>query len=401
LLIARFVRKKFFFSYDSITGQAWHESTFEYYQKYRRPVLGLFLALFIIIAVTNVVFGIYQRGTIPRTILPFGLSGIYAWLLLFGLASISAVILDCEFRSEKNPYVVSILSILECFFSSVSMLSRGMVLNGGSLIIGMIDNAKRRFIVPSPGFFLIVVVVFGSLFVFSIFPVNYIRSYVIVSSTAKAEARLPQELKSKEFKSAKSLTRQGNVPEPAPMSHDQAALNSRALRLMVKTTKQLMFDRWVGMEGIMAVSSYPGLGWNLWNRVWRERYSHSGTSMYDLTFIESPYLQVDMTEHHFVSLPGILAFFYYPGSYPFLFMSMLLLGFLGAGIELFVYRLSGGNIILCSLMAQVVAYRYAHFGYAPNQAYLLFGSLFLNVLIIYLLDRSLALLDRKHRKVEA
>jgi hypothetical protein len=151
----------------------------------------------------------------------------------------------------------------------------------------------------------------------------------------------------------------------------------------------------------MAVSSYPDLGWDLWKRAWQERYSHSGTSMYDLTFIKSSYVGMDMSKYHFISLPGILAFFYYPGSYPFLFISMLLLGFVGAAIEIFVYRLGGGNMILCSLMAQVVAYRYAHFGYAPNQSYLLFGSIFLNILIIYLLGKSLSSLDRKRRKIAA
>ncbi len=62
---------------------------------------------------------------------------------------------------------------------------------------------------------------------------------------------------------------------------------------------------------------------------------------------------------------------------------------------MFVYKLSGANIILCSLMGQVVAYRYAHFGYVPAQSYLLFGSLFLNVLLIYFFDRYLSYRERK------
>ena len=40
-------------------------------------------------------------------------------------------------------------------------------------------------------------------------------------------------------------------------------------------------------------------------------------------------------------------------------------------------------------MGQVIAYRYAHFGYVPAQSYLLFGSLFLNILIIYLFNKLL------------
>jgi len=395
LLIAAFVRRKFLFSYGEVIKQPRLERIFSYYQKSRKVILALFIFVVGIIVVTNEIFGIYQRGTVPRTILPFGLSGVYAWLLLFGLTSVSAVILDCEFRMKKNPYLASFIGLLECFFSNASMLSRGMILNGGSLMIGAIDNAKKRFIDLGFGYQLIVLVVFGILFVSSVFVVNYIRGYTIISSVVDAAVQRSKELKSEAIKSEAVKSKKLDSPELNVKPLDHSQLNSMALKLSVKTSKPLMLDRWVGMEGTMAVSSYPGLGWDLWIRAWQERYSHTGTSMYDLTFIKSPYLQVDMSKHHFIGLPGILAFFYYPGSFPFLFFSMLLLGFLGAGIEMSVFKLSGGNIILCSLIAQVVAYRFAHFGYVPYQSYLLFGSIFLNVLIIFSVDRYLGVRNRK------
>ena len=69
---------------------------------------------------------------------------------------------------------------------------------------------------------------------------------------------------------------------------------------------------------------------------------------------------------------------------------MLSLGFLGAVIEAAVYKWGGGNLILCSLMGLVVAYRYVHFGYVPGRSYLLAGALVLNVGLIYLLGRVFA-----------
>jgi len=396
LLIAAFVRRKFLFSYGKAIRQERLEMIFSYYRSNRKVILALFISLVVIIAVTNVIFGIYQRGTVPRAILPFGLSGVYTWLLLFGLASISTVILDCEFRTKNNPYLASIIGLLECFFSNTSMLSRGMILNGGSLIIGAIDNAKRRFIDLGLRYQLVVLVIFGVLFLSSVFAVNYIRSYTMISSLDDAAVQHSKKLKSQAVKSKVPKSKRLDSPELNVKPLDDSELKSIALQFSVKTSKPLMLDRWVGMEGIMAVSSYPGLGWSLWKRAWQERYFHSGTSMYDLTFIKSPYLQVDMSKHHFIGLPGILAFFYYPGSLPFLFFSMLLLGFLGAGIEISVYKLSGGNIILCSLIAQVVAYRYASFGYVPYQSYLLFGAIFLNVLIIFSVDRYLRVRNKNH-----
>jgi len=362
LLIANFVRRRFFFTYAKAGTQPRHEATFIFYQRRRTIVLALFFCFILVVPIVNAIFGIYQRGFVPRTFLPFGVSGVYTWLLLFGMASGSAVILDCEFRRNNNPYLASFITLLECFASNASMLSRGMILNGGALIIGGLENIRRRSVTLSFLYKALILIVFGVLFVSSVFVINHLRGYVY--------SRL--SLGTVDFSSISNV--------------------------YSNTRKLMIIDRWVGMEGVMAVSSYPDLGWDLWKRAWRESFSNSGTSMYDLTFIESSYLNMDKSKHHFVSLPGILAFFFYPGSYVFLFICMLFLGLLGAVIEMFVYRLGGANIILCSLLAQVVAYRYAHFGYAPNQSYLLFGSVFLNVLIIFLLNKFLSSLDEKRCK---
>ncbi|MEN6318162.1 MAG: hypothetical protein ABFD82_05355 [Syntrophaceae bacterium] len=372
LLIARFIRSKFLFTYADVNKQVRLEGAFALYRNHRRIVLVSFVTLFVVITVANVAFGIYQRGSVPRAILPFGLSGVCAWLLLFGLASFSAVILDCEFRLKSAPYLVTIISFLESFFSNVSMLSRGMILNGGSLVLGLIENAKRRCFGARLRYKIVIPILFLALFASSVFAVNHLRKNLFYYNFAT-----PTSI-SKSF-IFKSLF--------ASLSID---MDSPAVRFVVEgltDLEVLLLDRWTGIEGAMAVSSYSGLGWDLWKTAWQERYSHSGTSMYDVKILRSPF--ADMSEHHFISLPGIVAFFYYPGSYVFLFFSMLLLGLFGAGIEILTFKFSGGNIILCSLIAQVVAYRYASFGYVPYQSYLLFGSIFLNVLIIYCSDRLL------------
>ena len=407
LLIAGLVRRRYFFSYADAAVRARHESTFAFYKRYRKPVLVLFFALFAAVGITNVIFGIYQRGSIPRTFLPFGLNGVYTWLLLFGMASVSAVILDCEFRIKNNPYLVSVMSLLECFVSNVSMLSRGMVLNGGSLMIGLADNAKKRFVRLSLSYKLVIPVIFAVLFIASVFVVNHVRVALFFTypyGNASVDVH-PEKATVSPGEAAGSdrTAADARVPNTSPHANsvprrdlNSVKLTKKSFIYTVNTIWVLLIDRWVGIEGAMAVSSYPHLGWDLWKRAWKEKFSNYGTSMFDLTFIRSPYLESDMLKHHFVSVPGILAFFYYPGSFSFLFISMFLLGLLAAGIEFIIYKLSGANLILCSLLSQVVAYRYAHFGYVPAQSYLLFGSLLLNVLIIYFFDKSLCYRNRKN-----
>ncbi len=388
LLIASFVRRKFFLSYENVSGRARLEAVFTFYLNHRKLVLTLFSSLFVTVAVTNLILGIYQRGSVPRTILPFGLSGVYTWLLLFGLASISAVILDCEFRIKKNPYLASFIGLSECFFSSASMLSRGMILNGGSLIIGLIDNARRRSIYLSSGYKFIISSIFIVLFISSVFAVNHIRKGLFFSYIPAAPLSVPAG------ETVGTVPSGEKIIQSAPRETVFGTFLSESFVNMIAGIKVLLIDRWVGIEGVMAVSSYQGLGWDLWKRAWQEKYFHSGTSMFDRTILKYGHLDIHLSKHHFINLPGILAFFYYPGSYTFLFFSMLLLGFVGAGIEMSIYKLSGGNIILCSLIAQVVAYRYAHFGYVPYQSYLLFGSIYLNVLLIFFLNKSLFILSK-------
>jgi len=159
----------------------------------------------------------------------------------------------------------------------------------------------------------------------------------------------------------------------------------------------LFIDRWVGIEGVMAVSSYPKLGWNFWDKAWQETYNENATSFYDMNLIESPYINTDKTKHHYISLPGIVAFFFYPGSFAFLFGSMFMLGTIAALIEKIVFNLGGQNVILCSLLAQVIGYRFASFGYVPTQTYLLIGTLFLNLFIIYFADKLLLFWNNRVR----
>ena len=151
----------------------------------------------------------------------------------------------------------------------------------------------------------------------------------------------------------------------------------------------VFLDRWVGIEGVMAVSSSEELGWDLWSEAWREKFQEGRLSLYESRFIESPYVDIDKSKNHFVSLPGVIAFMYYPGSFIFLFFGMIAIGLFASLLESFTFRFAGQNWVLCSLMAQVVAYRLAGFGYVPGQSYLLFGSLILNVMLIFFAERVL------------
>lgn len=359
-LLASFIREKLSCNYPQKIEGITQSGLFSFYRNHRNVLLIGFVALFIFIGVTNVYLGIYQRGCITRTTLPFGLNGIYKWLLLFGLASFSALILKFELEINKATSIfIMFLSLLENFVSNVSLLSRGMILNSSALIYGVFASTKLRSIKSNARFIVVTILIFMTLFVSSYFTVNYLR--IIAFSNVQFD-EMPS-LK-------KNITLIGiNMPT-------------------------FVLDRWVGMEGVMAISSYPKRGWDLWKTAWQESYNEHETSFYDNNLIKSPYADIDKTKNHHISMPGIIAFFFYPGSLSFLFISMFAMGAMAAVIEAFVFRVGGKNMILCALIAQVIAYRFVSFGYVPKQSYLLFGSIFLNLIIIYLVDKVLVNLNK-------
>ena len=346
LVTASFIRERLLFKYPTELSVCHHSGTIKFYKNHRNAVLICFFILLVFVTLTNIYYGIYQRGEITQSTLPFGLNGIYKWLLLFGLASISTVILRCEFLMQnKPPYLVVFLSLLESFMTNVSMLSRGMILNMTALAYGLYLSVKKYSIRITFPLIVAATIVFCSLFVSSIVVVNQMRTYGYVTTTTTTT----------------TTTIHGFVP--------------------------LLLDRWVGIEGVMAVSGNPKIGWDLWKEAWKERYSENTMSFYDSNLIDSPYKNTDFTKKHHISLPGIVAFGFYPGSLFFLFVWMLMVGLLAALIEISAFKLGGHNLILCALISEVVAYRFLSFGYVPAQSYLLFGTIFLNLIIIYLIDK--------------
>lgn len=342
LLAASLARERVF-RYPVADHGVANSALFRFYDTHRKTLLLGFAVLVAVVAASNAWLGIYQRGMATGIVLPWGMNGMYKWLLQFGLASASALIV--RFEIERNhgklgPTAVA-LPLVESFLCNISLLSRGMILNVGGLVAGtwrlLATIGRRPRLLPLTATALL----FLSLFAVSIFAVNYIR----------AEAR---------------NVAVKNSAEPV-------------VQVAKGMAKPLFIDRWVGMEGVLAVSSAPDLGWDLWNSAWNEKYDETRLSLYDTHFIESQYKDyVNKGNVHFVSLPGMVAFFFYPGSLSFLFCALLIAALAAALLEIGFYLYCGKNLVLCSLFAQVIAFRYASFGYVPAQSYLLLGTLMAN-----------------------
>lgn len=348
ILLARFLRQCLFNYPTSLPGIA-YTGLFAFYRQYRVALLLSFVAGVMAVCAANYWLGIYQRGQVPRTNLPFGLNGVFAWLLMFGMATVSATLLRFEFELNRHRYwIVLGIALLETALSNLSMWSRGMILNGSSLVYGVLAQFRRSEARVSLRLISFLTLGFVVFFVGSVLAVNYFRA--------------------KTFYADSPLARQEAV---------------------VEQTVVLFLDRWVGVEGVMSVVGAPDKGWPVFEEALEEKFDRRVNSFYDQHFIDTAYDNTASDGLHFVSLPGYIAFLYYPGSMIFLFAAVFAFSAVAALFEYFVYRTGGRNLVLCALIAQVIAFRYTSFGYVPMQSYMLFGSIVLNVLILFFFDRLL------------
>lgn len=358
ILLVRFVRQRCGFCYPEVLPGIGYVGLFAFYRRFRGVLLCMFIVGVVLVCAANAWFGFYQRGQVARLTLPLGLNGVFTWLLTFGMASVSAVLLRFEFELNRNRYWIAItLALLEAAFSNISLWSRGMILNGSALLYGAVAQFRRT--EPKVPFKLSMcaALLFFGIFAISIYSVNYLRA---LDFHRLSEQQLQQK-------------------------QQQDVIN----QLVVDQTTTLFLDRWVGIEGVMSVVGVERLNFQLFKLALDERFNTDDNSFYDRNFVESSYDNSREDGLHFVSLPGYIAFLFYPGSYLFLFFAVLLFSILAAAIEFLVYRLGGRNLVFCALISQVVAFRYTSFGYVPMQSYLLFGSILLNVLILYFSDRLL------------
>ena len=338
----------------------------------RKKIWLIFIIFYILIAFLNFYFKIYQKGLLPIYDINFIISGIFKWLLLFGLSAFSATLIFYEFNFYKKFFFISALLILiETFFTSFSMLSRGMIFNAFALLYGIYKFSNK---INSPNhysYYLKSLAVILVLFYISVSSVNYIRAnYFYVG-------------KSVEFVFDKSVIDKSkqDTKEPKEKKYGTSKeINSEILYLIV--------NRWVGIDGVMSVSSKKDiLSVPFLLSSFKERASKNTPTFYEVTFgLEENEISDELYENvKGNTLPGILAFSYYSGSYYILFFIVFLLTIISSYIEFISFKLSSNNLIFSSLIGQVIAFRFIHFGYLPHQTYLLFGSIILNIVFIYML----------------
>ena len=301
---------------------------YKLYEKYRYFFLILFLILIVLVAFCNWNYEIYQRGVIPLTEYNPLFSGILKWLLLFGLSSIGTIILFLEGIAFKKIFILTFFIVsLEFFFSSSSMLSRGLIFNSMAVLYGLYKCANKleiKFKIQEFITFLLIIVL---LFYASVITVNSLRfnkfkddnsSIYIDPHSEVLFSRLSSKINNNEttipLLSNNSFEKSGIISiDSEHITYTGLGINTltgakrgingtvaeahsinTSVAKVITTTvikksyhefKHLLIYRWIGIDGVMnLVSNRKILGYSLLKEAFNERLSTNNPTFYEKKF---------------------------------------------------------------------------------------------------------------------
>ena len=340
-----------------------------FYEKNRKIILFMFLFIVFLFFFINYEYQIIRRGHIDNQNFNYPIIAFFKWTIFFGFTSLSALFLRFDLLlSNKNYYITFIISLFELAASNISILSRGMILNAGSIYIPFIHMLYTKYKVRSllPFIFFSLTVIFTFIFTLSAVQNNRLESYCTdlkVYHHCEVNEKIAEDGK-KEISTPKDTSLGVNSDD----------------------TLSLFVARWVGIEGIMSVSSYEDKSFRLFKKSLSEYYNKGKVSLYDRIILKNKTVEANPEKFNFISVPGIFAYLYYSGSYLFVFIMSILLFTLIFILENIIFKLSRNNIILTGLFVQIISYRIAAFGFTPLNSYILLITIFFNLYCFHILD---------------
>ena len=305
---------------------------------------------------------------------------------MFGLTSLSSFILYFEIISfKKLSFITFFIVVIETLLSSVSMISRAMIFGIGALYFAMYKftkDIKEHFNII---FFSKTLLLIICLFYVSVVSSNYLRMayFYIGTDISLKENHLNtiQTNKKNIFKNEFLENNQFIIPNKDHL----IIIDKKDLKSTISLNHFLSLAayRWVGIDGVMSVVGRSDiLSFELLKKSFLDRFDITSSQFYEKTFN----LLNTVGTHNIKGniLPGMVAFLYYSGSLLFLFISIVILCLVASTVEFISFMISKKNMFFSSLVSMVIAYRFIHFGYLPYQSYLLFGSLFFVIFLVFL-----------------
>ena len=370
-IMALFLKKKFTFNFNEkieFLKKIYYKNNF---------LLFIYLGISLFFLIINLKYNIYQKGTSSN--LEFGrlIRQLFAYYYLIGFPLLTSLIISFEIQRNKFNFIY--LSIFETFLTSLSLISRGMIIN---LIPYILATLNLKYKNLKNFFFNKILLYFSLAIILFIITILFSNTYRIVKSTADIENKFDYKYL---VKNAIYKTDQKGF-----INISSSEINikkfSESLVNPLKHIKYLIFYRWVGIDAVMAVEATENKNFNFYKSSWMETYEENKLSFYDTRVLNNLDYNLSISNNpklHVVTLPGFIAHSYYTGSLIFVVLSCFFASIL-CHLIILCYNYFTNNVFLTAILSNILAYRLVHWGFAPLNTYNLLIGIFGTLLLIVL-----------------
>lgn len=353
----------------------------------------------------NMQYGVHQIGLLPRTILMWPLNAVVTWMLNIGMATGIAVFVWWDIALKKSVMLPLFAIMVEAFLSSVSLLSRAAYVFHTIPQFWAVIQSKKALNGWSHAKTALVATMFILFLAVSISAVTTFRNYLyqsgVYSSTAYQVANARWEVVSNLIEALELQIKNVPVAERPALLMQLSELSAERLELEQIRTREkrkwldaqssnsmefkvlinefgyqitsgfairllrLSVDRWIGLEGVMAVQSHTEKNMSLFWHALSGKKEVGKADVYQ-SISKSIYLKSDSAKYRFRALPGAVGFLYYSNSLWIVMLGMVLFSSAILVVEFFISALTA-NPIICSLYGAMMAGNVAQFGGTPRE----------------------------------
>jgi hypothetical protein len=256
-----------------------------------------------LVVVLNETFHIFHGGLRPALHMPWPMHGLFGWAVSVGIILGAMVLIHLDILAKRSLYFSIILFVAVSSALSITTFSRGtLVLQSLPLLTTLILFRK---LIPwlTRWNLLGIVAIFVCGLLLTVF--------------------------------ASEQRRANNVYAKVQ--------NGVTMQNFAVLIRRLSVDRWVGLEGVMAVSSYPGKSNDLLIRAAKERREMDNVDLYTGDVSLSGFQ--DTSKYQFATLPGMFAFLYYSGSFLVVFFGTAVLTSIVIAVEHGIRRVTQNPIL--------------------------------------------------------
>ena len=333
-----------------------HDNYIEYFFKKKRKIISFFIYFLLIsIPVLNFFFNFYEKGKNYDSDKKYFYYFFNFWINYFAPTLLSYIVfISIKFDNLKQLFIL----ILEPLLSSISILSRWIILIYYSYFIGIISSINFKI----KNLYLIYLILF--------FLISSLVSNFIVY-----ELRELKLLKSYEIKT--------NLNKNSNQENIKEVVNKKHYFI------DIFLNRFLGIDGVMAVTSSKNQSFT---------YFINGINFSEvpgkISYYEKNYLFKNTNDNKFFlkdniisqNSPGIIAFLLFSGSEFFMCIMIFFITFFLIKLENILNLLFNNKIFVTFIMFSIT-YRIFHFGYDPLNSYKFFVSLCICLLSIVLINR--------------